>query len=809
MAKKKFWARFLETKYFGLVIGLAVFGLLCYLSYGTVIVQGIEQKVLDFNFRFKNTITARLVQQGVSSTEQNPRISPDIRIIAIDDKSLNRFGKWPFPRYRHADLIDSFSRIKDQDERERSLFLDIFFIEPDKEAENDARLVAAIKNSGRVFLETVMEVEENTPGTEEEYFARQEILEQRFGTLTNIKGDWTKVTNFSGVLSPLKPYARAAYGYGNPSFVSDSDQVYRKQPLIGKLARLLKEIPLGELTVDEPIDRAAFERLAWLDKDSIMHDVKYPLTSEVIAELVREMEKNAPPLAEDTDGDNTPDKFTYVVRKYVDSFIPAIPLALALDYFNKKMSDVEVVLGEYIRIPSPQQLNPETREWEPYKRMTVAPQYDAEGVVVKEGRYDEIPEILIPIDKNGLMLLNFMGDPSSANPDGYQTFPIRSYSGYAGSPPSPDPEKWPRTKAVDNDILMVGIFAQGLAQDQKPTPFGLMYGVEIHATALNTILMGNFLKPVETWVSILILFGVIMVTALIVSRLSTIGSLIATVIAIFVYFFAVLLIFELNNYVLTLSAPVVGCFFCFLAVVAYRTMTEERDKRKIKDMFSRYVSPSVVTEILSNPPELGGVDKNLTVFFSDIRGFTTLSESLTPQELVNHLNAYLTAMTDILLDYQGTLDKYIGDAIMGFWGAPLPQPDHALLACKCALKQIEVLSQLNEVWPPEKRIAIGIGLNSGIMTVGNMGSLGRMNYTLTGDNVNLGARLEGTNKTYSTEIILSEFTYELVKDKVVARELDNIRVKGKNQPVIIYELIDVIGGLLPPKPLAVKKGMER
>jgi adenylate cyclase len=808
MAEKKFWARFLETKTFGLVIGLAVFGLMMYVSFGTVIIQGFEQKVLDFNFRFKNAVTGRIIQQGVSSTVLNPRISQDILIIAIDDRSLNRFGKWPFPRYRHADLIDAFSHIKNQNEREKSLFLDIFFIEPDKEAENDVRLVSSIKNSGRVFLESVMEVEENTPGTEEDFFSRQDILAERLGVLTNIQGDWTKVTNFNGVLSPLKPYSRAAYGYGNPSFVSDSDQVYRKQPLVGKLARLVDEIPLEGLKESEPVDRAGFERLAWVDKDNVMHDVPYPLTPAVISELTREMQKNAPQRADDTDGDGTPDVYSYVVRKYRDSIVPAIPLALALDYFNKKFSDVEIVLGKHIRIQSPQTFNAETQEWEPYKRMTVPPEYDGDGNMISEGTYVGVPEILIPIDNNGMMLLNFMGNPSSANPDGYQTFPIRSYAGYAGTPPSQDPAKWPSTKKVANNILMVGIFAQGLAQDQKPTPFGLMYGVEIHATALNTILMGNFLVHAEAWVTILILFGVIMITALVVSRLSTIWSLVATAIAILVYFFAVLIIFDLYNYVLTLSAPVVGCFFCFLAVVAYRTVTEERDKRKIKDMFSRYVSPSVVAEILANPPELGGVDKQLTVFFSDIRGFTTLSESLSPQELVNHLNAYLTAMTDILLDYQGTLDKYIGDSIMGFWGAPLPQPDHALLACKCALKQMEVLAQLNEIWPTEKRIAIGIGLNSGIMTVGNMGSLGRMNYTLTGDNVNLGARLEGTNKTYATNIIMSEFTYELVKEKVVARELDNLRVKGKNKPVIIYELLDVIEGLIPPKPL-VLKGMNR
>ena len=212
-----------------------------------------------------------------------------------------------------------------------------------------------------------------------------------------------------------------------------------------------------------------------------------------------------------------------------------------------------------------------------------------------------------------------------------------------------------------------------------------------------------------------------------------------------------------------------------------------------------HVSPKVVDQILENPPELGGVDKQLTVFFSDIRGFTTLSENMTPQELVNHLNLYLTAMTDIIIDYQGTLDKYVGDEIMCFWGAPLPQQDHAILACKCALRQMEVLRQLNEDWPKETRLDIGIGVNSGQMTVANMGSLGRMNYTLMGDNVNLGARLEGTNKTYKTNIIISEHTYGTVKDQVVARELDNIRVKGKNKPVVIYELLDVIGGLEPPE----------
>ncbi len=214
-------------------------------------------------------------------------------------------------------------------------------------------------------------------------------------------------------------------------------------------------------------------------------------------------------------------------------------------------------------------------------------------------------------------------------------------------------------------------------------------------------------------------------------------------------------------------------------------------------MFGKYVPPEVVSEMMEKPPELGGIDKDLTVLFSDIRGFTSLSETMSPQELVNHLNEYLTSMTDCIMDYKGTLDKYVGDEIMCFWGAPISQEDHALRACVCAVEQMKLLDELNQKWPEEKRIDIGIGLNSGIMTVGNMGSQGRMNYTLMGDNVNLGARLEGTNKQYKTNIIISEFTYEQVKDKVVVRELDNIRVKGKNKPVLIYELVDIKEEFIP------------
>ncbi|MCD6123041.1 MAG: adenylate/guanylate cyclase domain-containing protein [Spirochaetales bacterium] len=795
MAKRKGFSKILEPKYFSLMIGLVIFFIVAALMYGTVIISNLELKVLDLNFRLKNRITESRIQEGVTLEKRNPNISPDILIVGIDDKSLSKFGRWPFPRYKEANLVESFARIKRQNERENALFLDIFFIEPDREAEDDALLVDSIRQNGRVFLETVLQFGENTPGTEKEFQQRQILLYDNFGKITRIKGDWTKVNEFRGILPPLQPYARATYGYGHANFIEDTDKIYRKQPLVVRYSVLEKEIPLEKLTVNEPVNRENFERLAWIDKNNIFHNVPYPLTKNILGKLKKDMEKYAPLKAEDTNNDKKPDKYYYVIRKYRDSFIPAITLSLAVNYFHKKLSDVEVKLGQYIRIPSPEVFNIKTNKWEPFKLVLKRPVTDKSGKIIEKGVYKTLKEIKIPINNRGEMLVNFMGVGSSASPQEHQTFPIRSFYGYASHVPGPNPARWPRTKAVGNKIVMVGPFSKGIAEDEKPTPYGLMYGVEIHANALNTILMNKFLYYVPDWVNLVILLGAVLLTAFLVSRLSTIWSLLLSLLLIVVFFFAVSFIFEISDYIVTLSAPILGVVFSLLAVEAYRIMTEEKDKRRIKNMFGKYVSPKVVDQILDNPPELGGVDKNLTVLFSDIRGFTTLSESMTPQELVNHLNTYLTAMTDlIVLEYSGTLDKYVGDEIMCFWGAPLPQEDHAMLACECALKQMDKLRELNSKWPEERRINIGIGINSGIMTVGNMGSSGRMNYTLMGDNVNLGARLEGTNKLYKTNIIMSEFTYGLVKDQVIARELDNIRVKGKNKPVLIYELVDMKDG---------------
>ena len=188
---------------------------------------------------------------------------------------------------------------------------------------------------------------------------------------------------------------------------------------------------------------------------------------------------------------------------------------------------------------------------------------------------------------------------------------------------------------------------------------------------------------------------------------------------------------------------------------------------------------------------LGGEKRNITIFFSDIRGFTTISEKLKPEELVHLLNEYLTEMTTIITDDEGLVDKYMGDAIMSFWGAPLEQPNHAEMACSSSLKMMKKLKELQNKWKKEgiPSFDIGIGLNSGEAIVGNMGSSNRFDYTAMGDSVNLASRMEGLNKIYGTNIIITENTQKVVKDKFETRKLDVVQVKGKKKPVYIYELI--------------------
>jgi adenylate cyclase len=318
-----------------------------------------------------------------------------------------------------------------------------------------------------------------------------------------------------------------------------------------------------------------------------------------------------------------------------------------------------------------------------------------------------------------------------------------------------------------------------------------LFGVEVRANIINTILQGRFIKPSSPALDRIIIFLGGVLAALLSLRLSMLRGTLIVSLSILAYLATSVWLFA-EDILLTTIAPVLTFGGVYLSEVGFRYFTEEREKRRIRGMFQKYVSPDVVDKLIEDPARLrlGGDKRYLSVLFSDIRGFTSISEKLVPEELLNQLNQYLSAMTAVVLKNGGMLDKYVGDAIMAVFGAPLELENHALAACRTALGMMEELKSLQEGWKNESKpiLDIGIGIHTGDMVIGNVGSLKRMDYTVIGDNVNLASRLEGVNKELGTHIIISGSTYEVVKEHVMVRGLREITVKGKEQQVAIYEL---------------------
>jgi class 3 adenylate cyclase/CHASE2 domain-containing sensor protein len=424
----------------------------------------------------------------------------------------------------------------------------------------------------------------------------------------------------------------------------------------------------------------------------------------------------------------------------------------------------------------------------------------------------------IPVDENGRLMINYSGAEQmfphvsaaeilSDSPT--MTIDLRIFNPQTGTwdqKPKHDVDK----KAFFKDkLLVIGATATGI-YDLRVSPFQENYpGVETHANVLSNLTVEQarttggrapasapgFLRthPLEErsmWIIILAL-GVSLSALLTyygsVAGLGITGAALAGIYLVDRYYFFA------NGIVTTVIFPVSEVVMSYVTLTFYKYFTEERKKRELKGTFEKYVSPAIVAEVLSDPEniELGGKKMELTVMFSDVRGFTTISEKLDPRQLSDLLNSYLTPMTDLVFKNKGTLDKYMGDAIMAFWGAPIHFEDHAQHAARCALQMIEKLKLLQAEYRAKgfPEIDIGIGLNTGEMSVGNMGSETVRSYTVMGDSVNLGSRLEGINKEYHTHIIISEFTQRALKDKFVTREVDWVRVKGKAQPVRIFELI--------------------
>jgi len=629
---------------------------------------------------------------------KNKKPSPDVVMAVIDEKSLDREGRWPWPRSKIARLIDLLSQ-----DGAKVLGFDVAFIEPD---ENN-------------ILDFIDQLD-------------------------------MKLDTYQGDKTPLKKFIdEKRLEADNDLILAKAIKDSKAEVVLGHFFYMSRDFLDYEL---EPIEIQ--KRLSRIDNS------KYPVAS---------YEKP------DTEAD--PFIHAYAPETNLETFTDA---ARSSGYFNMVPDPEDGVVrrlnlvfkcGEEIYAPMSVQ--------------SVWSFLDRPPLVVKVAGYGiegiQIGERFIPTDEKGRMLINYLGPE--------KTLPHFSISDILE-------RKFPAGTFTDK-IVLVGATAIGV-YDKRMTPIsssGEYPGLEVHATAIDNILKGDFLHKPE-WTRLYDVLAILilgLLTGLFIPRLNALKGISFASGLFILQIIITRTLFTRFGLWVNMVYPSLILILIYTSLTVYRYLTEERARKRIKGVLTHYVSGAVVQEVLKSPEKLrlGGEEKELTVLFSDIRGFTTISEDLSPKELVHLLNEYLTVMTDIILKFDGTLDKYMGDAIMAIYGAPLKQPDHPIRACRSALEMMAGLKKLNEKWVEEgkKPLDVGIGINTGVMVVGNMGSELRFDYTVMGDSVNLASRLEDANKTYKTNILISETTYEQVKVEFVCMELDKVRVKGKTRPVRIYQLL--------------------
>ena len=416
---------------------------------------------------------------------------------------------------------------------------------------------------------------------------------------------------------------------------------------------------------------------------------------------------------------------------------------------------------------------------------------DRPPLMVRVGPYGvealQLGERFAPTDESGRLLINYLGPPGS--------FPQVSISDVLDGnvPPGTFRDK----------IVLVGAAATGI-YDMRTTPFSPVHpGVEIHASVIDNLITGHFVaRPgwSETY-DVFAIFTLATVAALGLWWLSPLPSLLFCGVLFATHVFLAREMFVRYGLWLNMVYPLLALTATYVSITVYEFVSEQRERRRLRNAFGQYVASEVVESIVKDPDrlQLGGEEKVLTVLFSDLKGFTSYSERYTPQQMIELLSEYYARMTERVFACGGTLKEYVGDEMMAIFGAPIDQADHAVRACAAALDMRAHRHALSEEWVAQgrPRLYARTGINSGRMLVGNLGSKYRFSYGVLGDNVNLGSRLEGLNKEYATEILVGENTVKLLGDEFLLREVDVVRVVGKEKPTRLYELLAAAGTELP------------
>ncbi|MFH1353499.1 MAG: adenylate/guanylate cyclase domain-containing protein [bacterium] len=497
--------------------------------------------------------------------------------------------------------------------------------------------------------------------------------------------------------------------------------------------------------IENPFQKMLLDRVAVPGKvnDSLLNAVELVLpVSRFTTGVAGSGYVNAVP-----DDDGTTRRVALLIQ-YKGKMYPHIAFLMAMHYIGAEWKNVEVNPGKYIKVKKS-----------------------------KSGSFK------IPLDKNNQMLLNY--------PGGIESYNLMSFLEVIDSYRTDHSGK--KLSELKDKVIFVGLTATGTV-DLRPTPFAPLFPmVGVVAATFANIVDKNFLIAAPEFLNFLMVLFIGLLITVISPKFKPLKGAFLSAAAILVWCVISYVLFT-KRVVIPVFYPVGAGLFSFLGITVYRFATEEKEKKFIKSTFQRYVSSQIVDELIEHPEmlALGGQKRYLTVFFSDIRGFTSMSEKMQPEEVVSILNDYLTEMTAIIFKYNGTLDKFIGDAIMAIWGAPKYFENHAELAVRAAVEMQQKVRELCVMWEKQgrKQIGIGMGINTGDVVVGNMGSASYSDYTVIGDNVNTAQRLEANAP--AGKIIISESTFSEVKDIVKTKKLEPLTVKGKKKPVQVYEVLEIL-----------------
>lgn len=630
------------------------------------------------------TIDLRYISRGGSENES------DVVLAVIDEESIDKEGKWIWPRSKMANLVKKLSEAG-----AGVISFDVGFLEPDEKS----------------VVRTIEDIEKNL-------------------TILDVK-----------TRAYLEELKRA----------SDNDQL-----LADAIAESKATVVLGYFFQMEKLHSGDFdEELLKIQRKNIQSSryvqVKFHSEKAMDTPVIEAQVANANITAISQATPYSGFFNMFPDRDGVVRWIPAV-----IDYSDEMYAPLSLMTLSAFKGTQP---------------LVVVADYGIEKI--------QFDDIAIPTDELGRIMINYRGDAKS-----FRHIPVTDILN--GKVPESE---------LKGKVVIVGATAIGI-YDMRVTPFSSVFpGVEIHASIVDSVLRGEFLYH-PTWAAVFDILAIVLAGLLlgvVLPRAGVFLGILTVSVLFFGHIFFCQYLFSRQGWILNMVYPLVVVLSVYISITVYKYLSESRQKRFIRSAFSTYLAPTVVQQLIDSPEnlELGGEEREITAFFSDVQGFTSISEKLTPHELVELLNEFLTEMTNIILEHEGTVDKFEGDAIIAFYGAPNALENQAETACLTCVDMQKRLGELREKWHQEGKpeLKMRIGLSTGPAVVGNMGSRNRMDYTMMGDTVNTAARLEGVNKIYGIYTLVCETTFKKASQRVWGREIDAINVIGKAEPVTVYQLL--------------------